>query len=151
MSEKITLITGSSLGNAEYVAEHLEPLLGVLGLNPEIKHGPKLDETPLFGLWLVICSTHGAGDLPDNLQPWLNELEAREPDLSQVKFGAIGLGSSEYDLFCGAIKTIETVLTQLGATKVGSRLEIDATTDSLPEEVAEAWLDTWVSNLQNEN
>lgn len=147
MSEKITLITGSSLGNAEYVAEHLEPLLGTLGFNPDVQHGPSLTDTPLEGLWLVICSTHGAGDLPDNLQPWLDELEAKEPDLSQVRYGAIGLGSREYDLFCGAIKTIDETLTQLGATKIGARLEIDATDEKLPEDTAEAWLHTWITQV----
>lgn len=144
MSTPITLITGSSLGNAEYVAEHLEPILCTFGFNPEIKHGPAFEDIETKGLWLIICSTHGAGDLPDNLQPWLDDLQENAPDLSQISFGAIGLGSSEYDIFCGAIKQIEQVLLNLGATQIGLRLEIDAVDATLPEELAEVWLNDWV-------
>jgi len=65
----ITLISGSTLGSAEYVAEHLAEKLDDAGFSSEILHGPMLDEVPTQGVWLVISSTHGAGDIPDNLQP----------------------------------------------------------------------------------
>lgn len=97
----ITLISGSTLGSAEYVAEHLAEKLEEQGYSTEILHGPELDEVPLKGIWLVVTSTHGAGELPDNLQPLFEQIETQQPDLTQVRFGAIGLGSSEYDTFCG--------------------------------------------------
>lgn len=71
----ITLISGSTLGSAEYVAEHLADKLEEAGFSTEILHGPELDELTLNGLWLIVTSTHGAGDLPDNLQPLLEQIE----------------------------------------------------------------------------
>ena len=65
----ITLISGSTLGSAEYVAEHLAEKLEDAGFTSEMLHGPMLDEVPTEGIWLVISSTHGAGDIPDNLLP----------------------------------------------------------------------------------
>ncbi|NYA44805.1 FMN-binding protein MioC [Serratia fonticola] len=140
----ITLISGSTLGSAEYVAEHLAEKLEEAGFSTEMLHGPELDELTLSGLWLVVSSTHGAGDLPDNLQPLLEQLAEQQPDLSQVKFGAVGLGSSEYDTFCGAIKQIDDLFQARGAKRIGDRLEIDVTQHEIPEDPAEEWLKNWI-------
>ncbi|WP_016681887.1 flavodoxin domain-containing protein, partial [Yersinia pestis] len=53
----ITLISGSTLGSAEYVAEHLADKLEEAGFSTEILHGPELDELTLNGLWLIVTST----------------------------------------------------------------------------------------------
>ncbi|WP_422528412.1 FMN-binding protein MioC [Serratia fonticola] len=140
----ITLISGSTLGSAEYVAEHLAEKLEDAGFSTEMLHGPELDELTLSGRWLVVSSTHGAGDLPDNLQPLLEQLAEQQPDLSQVQFGAVGLGSSEYDTFCGAIKQIDDLFQSRGAKKIGDRLEIDVTQHEIPEDPAEEWLKNWI-------
>ncbi|MDE8558203.1 FMN-binding protein MioC [Pantoea agglomerans] len=139
----ITLISGSTLGSAEYVAEHLEEKLQEAGFSTQMLHGPELDEVPQEGIWLVVCSTHGAGDIPDNLLPLFEAIRDSEPDLSQVRFGAIGLGNHEYDLFCGAIRQIEAQLIAQGARQIGDRLEIDVLEHEIPEDPAEAWLESW--------
>lgn len=143
----ITLISGSTLGSAEYVAEHLAEQLEAAGFSTEMLHGPELDELALNGRWLVVSSTHGAGDLPDNLQPLLEQIVEQQPDLSQVTFGAVGLGSSEYDTFCGAIKQIDDLLVARGAKRIGDRLEIDVTLCEIPEDPAEEWVKNWINLL----
>ena len=143
----ITLISGSTLGSAEYVAEHLAEQLEAAGFSTEMLHGPELDELTLSGQWLVVSSTHGAGELPDNLQPLLEQIEEQRPDLSQVTFGAVGLGSSEYDTFCGAIKQIDDLLQVCGAKRIGDRLEIDVTQHEIPEDPAEKWVVKWINLL----
>jgi MioC protein len=143
----ITLISGSTLGSAEYVAEHLAEKLEAAGFTTETLHGPELDELTLSGRWLVVSSTHGAGDLPDNLQPLLEQIEEQLPDLSQVQFGAVGLGSSEYDTFCGAIQRIDDLLIARGAKRIGDRLEIDVTEHEIPEDPAEEWVRNWINLL----
>lgn len=74
----ITLISGSTLGSAEYVAEHLAEKLDDAGFSSEILHGPMLEEIPTDGIWLIISSTHGAGDIPDNLQPLYDALREQK-------------------------------------------------------------------------
>ncbi|WP_192456222.1 FMN-binding protein MioC [Musicola keenii] len=144
----ITLISGSTLGSAEYVAEHLETLLQQAGFSTRLQHGPALNDIPLQGLWLVVTSTHGAGDLPDNLQSLYDELVAGKPDLSQVSFGAIGIGSSEYDTFCGAIIKMDRLLQDLKAHRIGDILQVDITKHEIPEDPAEVWLGSWIEQLK---
>lgn len=68
---EITLISGSTLGSAEYVSEHLAEKLEEAGHSTTIQHGPLIDDLQAEGIWLVISSTHGAGDIPDNLLPFM--------------------------------------------------------------------------------
>lgn len=143
----ITLISGSTLGSAEYVAEHLAEKLEEAGFSTDTLHGPELDELTLEGTWLIVTSTHGAGDLPDNLQPLLEQIEQQKPDLSQVHFGAVGLGSSEYDTFCGAVRALDQQLIAQGAKRLGDILEIDVIQHEIPEDPAEVWVKNWINLL----
>lgn len=144
---KITFITGSTLGSAEYVAEHLADKLAEAGHSTELLHGAELNEVPREGIWLVVTSTHGAGDIPDNLQDFSAALAEQKPDLNAIRYGAIGLGNKEYDLFCGAIRTLDEQLTNLGATRIGDRLDIDVLEHEIPEDPAEEWLIEWAKLL----
>ena len=145
----ITLISGSTLGGAEYVAEHLAEKLEDAGFSTETLHGPLLDSLSATGIWLVISSTHGAGDIPDNLVPLYEDLQSQKPDLSQVRFGAIGIGSREYDTFCGAIDKLQAELTSSGAKQIGETLRINVLEHDIPEDPAEVWLGSWINLLKN--
>ncbi|CDH20573.1 MULTISPECIES: FMN-binding protein MioC [Xenorhabdus] len=143
----ITLISGSTMGSSEYVAEHMAEILENHGFSTEVLHGPSLDDLRLGGLWLVVTSTHGAGDLPENLQPLADTIAQEQPDLSNVTFGSVGIGSSEYDIFCGAIKSFEHLLKDRGAKRIGDRLEIDIQKYEIPEDPAEDWVKEWAKLL----
>ncbi|WP_323835057.1 FMN-binding protein MioC [Photorhabdus africana] len=143
----ITLISGSTMGNAEYVAEHMAEILEDVGFSTEILHGPSLNELPQEGIWLIVTSTHGAGELPENIQPLAAEISDQKPDLSKVTFGAVGLGSSEYDTFCGAIKSFDQLLIENGAKRLGDRLEIDIQQHEIPEDPAGEWVKNWANAL----
>ncbi|ENR5394434.1 TPA: FMN-binding protein MioC [Providencia rettgeri] len=144
---KVTLISGSTMGSAEYVAEHMAEILEELGHETEIQHGPELDDLTLEGIWLVVSSTHGAGDLPENIQPLFDSIEENAPDLSQVQFGSVGIGSSEYDTFCGAIHKIDALLIKQGAKRIGECLEIDVQQHEIPEDPAGEWVKIWATEL----
>ena len=64
-----------------------------------------------------------------------------------MRYGAVGIGNHEYDLFCGAIKLLEDQLNQLGAKRVGDRLEIDVLEHEIPEDPAEVWVASWKTHL----
>lgn len=139
----ITLISGSTLGSSEYVADHLDEQLSEAGHNTTTLHGPELAELKLEGIWIIVTSTHGAGELPDNIQPLFDAIKEQQPDLSQLRYGAVGLGNREYDLFCGAVRQFDQLLTSLGAQRIGERLEIDVLEHEIPEDPAGEWLETW--------
>ena len=142
---KVTLISGSTMGSAEYVAEHMAEILEELGYETDVQHGPDLDSLPNEGLWLVVSSTHGAGDLPESIQSFAEEIEAQSPDLSNIQFGSVGIGSSEYDTFCGAIHKLNTLLQDHGAKKIGETLEIDVQQHEIPEDPAGEWVKIWAN------
>jgi len=100
------------------------------------------------GLWLIITSTHGAGDLPDNLQPLFEQIGAENPSLANVKYGGIGIGNSEYDTFCAAIDTVDRQMIALGAERIGEILKIDITQHEIPEDPAQEWAKKWIELIK---
>ena len=143
----ITLITGSTLGGAEYVADHLSDLLEQAGHSTDIINQAELEQLSTDNIWLVVCSTHGAGEFPDNFQPFVEQLTNQHPDLARLRYGVIGLGDSSYDTFCAAARNIDQQLAKLGAIRLGERLEIDVSQDPVPEDPAELWLENWKNYL----
>lgn len=145
----IDLIVGSMMGAAEYVADELEQnLMDKHQVTQHLDADLKELTTDGSHIWLVCTSTHGAGDFPDNIQPFVDQLEAKSPDLSKVKYGIIALGSSQYDTYCQAGRHMDKLLSKLGATRIGDRLEIDAEEQPVPEDAALEWLPGWRNVLE---
>jgi len=145
----IHLLVGSTLGAAEYVAEHIEEKLQQAGYQTRMHYPAQLDNLAAHDgdILLVVTSTHGAGDIPDNLVPFYDALLAQQADLSAVRFGAIGIGSREYDTFCGAIDKLEAALKACGAKQIGETLKINVLEHEIPEDPAEIWLGSWKNLL----
>jgi len=144
----ISIIVGSMLGASEYIADQLESMLSndhqvSIALDPDISHYD-LSEPQL---WLVCTSTHGAGDFPDNIEPFIEQLKSQSPDLSNINFAVCGLGDTSYDTFCNAGITIDALLEGLGATRVYPLNMIDILEAELPEDNAERWLNLWLDKI----
>ncbi|MEZ9514313.1 FMN-binding protein MioC [Vibrio splendidus] len=135
----IHIITGSTLGGAEYVGDHLNDLLEAQGHEIELHNQPEYNNIPQQGTWLVVTSTHGAGDFPDNIQPLINALTQESPDLSAIRFAVIALGDSSYDTFCSAGKLVHSQLKKLGAQPISDCFTIDVLETPVPEDAAEEW------------
>ena len=45
---------------------------------------------------LVVCATHGSGDIPTNILPLVETLERERPDLSGHRYGIIALGDMPF-------------------------------------------------------
>ncbi|MBO1520284.1 FMN-binding protein MioC [Oceanisphaera pacifica] len=142
-----SLVVGSTLGSAEDLAEDIAEILQnrhhqtVIHTSPQVDHILIKPEHYL----ILVCATHGAGDLPDNIQPLLTQLIEQQPNLVGLSYLAVGLGDSAYDTFCQAIHTLDQQLNQLGATRVGDLLTIDVSQADPPEVIAEKWLDHWLT------
>ncbi len=136
----IHIITGSTLGGAEYVGDHLSDLLIENGFETRIHNQPELAEIDNQGTWLVITSTHGAGDYPDNIQPFIAALQNTPPKMADVKFAVIAIGDSSYDTFCAAGQHAYGLLEDIGATAITDCLKIDVLNHTVPEDAAEEWL-----------
>jgi MioC protein len=138
-------------GTAEMVAEDVEPILVSAGHNVEVLDMDGLDAGVFEreGTFLICTSTYGQGDVPDNAQALFDDLSESRPDLSNVRYGVIGLGDSTYaDTYNDGARRFDEKLSELGAVRVGERMEHNASGDDLPEEAGAAWADEWCGLLE---
>ncbi len=146
----ILILVGSESGNAQMVADLLEEELAREGHAIEVRAKGGAEEAGLAArkTVLIVCSTHGEGELPENIRPLHDELARVRPDLSQLRYGVIALGDQTYrETFCRGGKTLDALFAALGAERIGERLEIDACIQPLPDEEALDWAREWVTLL----
>lgn len=144
MSKHFEIIVGTMLGAAEYVADAIAERLDASGYTHTIHAEPNLDEIKTESTWIVCTSTHGAGELPDNIQPFAKQLEGA--DLSAVNAYVIGLGDTSYDTFCFGAKEMEKHIKNAGGTLITDALYIDVLEHPIPEDAAVEWFDEKLAN-----
>ena len=138
-------------GTAEMVAHEVQTVLEAAGHSVTIRMMDDLDAGVFQtgGTFLVCTSTYGQGDVPDNAQEFFASLEQQRPDLSAVSYGLIALGDTTYkDTFCEGGIRFNSLLTELGARRVGEMLKHDASCGTLPEEVAAHWIVPWAETAE---
>ncbi|OOF43026.1 FMN-binding protein MioC [Rodentibacter rarus] len=143
----ICILSGSTLGTAEYVAEHLEEVLKTQGFSTALFHNASYDDVIDKPLWLIVTSTHGSGEIPDNLRPLIDQIAQSAQDLSHLRFAIVGLGNSDYDTFCYATNHIENILEQKSAVKLCESLKIDVLNIDDPESCSEEWLPLFIQSI----
>ncbi|KOO58781.1 FMN-binding protein MioC [Rheinheimera sp. KL1] len=143
----IEILVGSQMGAAEYAAEQVAETLEKAGYEVKLHLTPDLTLLTRHSIWLVVTSTYGAGDLPDNIQPFVDQLAQDQTDLTTVSYAVITLGDSSYDTFCLAGKKISDLFASLGASLLLPGLDIDVLTAELPEDQALAWLPEFIKTL----
>ncbi|MEO8165709.1 MAG: flavodoxin domain-containing protein, partial [Betaproteobacteria bacterium] len=106
MALEFTILVGTQTGVAQLVAQEIE--LRLDGEDTCITTLPMDELDPgVFeggGLFLICTSTYGQGDVPDNAKQLYEGLQASRPDLSNVRYGVIGLGDNgtHANTFCFA-------------------------------------------------
>jgi len=152
LSLNLTILVGTMTGTAEMVAQEVQTVLEASGRGVSIRMMDDLDAGVFQpgGTFLVCTSTYGQGDVPDNAQEFFASLECKRPDLSAVSYGLIALGDTTYkDTFCEGGVRFDNLLTNLGARRIGEMLKHDASSGTLPEEVAAQWVVTWAEMAEN--
>lgn len=147
MGLTITILVGTMTGTAEMVAQEVQSALEAAGHQAPIRMMDALDPGVFNtgGTFLICTSTYGAGDVPDNAQALYNSLESERPNLSRITYGVIALGDRTYrDTYCQGGIRFDKLLTELGAKRAGEMLKHDASSGTVPEEVAAQWVLLWV-------
>jgi sulfite reductase (NADPH) flavoprotein alpha-component len=93
---------------------------------------------------LIIVSTHGEGDPPDNALTFHEFLHGkRAPKLEDLNFSVLSLGDSSYEFFCQTGKQFDARLEELGGTRLYPRFDCDLDYD----EPAAEWVEGIISSL----
>jgi MioC protein len=145
----IRILVGTMTGTAEMVAQEVQQTLETAGHHASIEMMDNLDSSVFSGggVFLICSSTYGNGDVPDNAQALYASLETTKPDLSGITYGVIALGDRTYkDTFCHGGLRFDRILTELGARRAGDILKHDASSGTLPEEVAAQWVVPWIEH-----
>ena len=135
----LDIIYGTQTGNAEALAEDAATLARSKGFLPRVA---EMDEVQMAQLaemqnLIVVVSTYGEGEMPDNAHQFWEALTASTaPRLEHLNYGVLALGDTSYDEFCQAGKLVDTRLEQLGAKRLGPRVDCDGDF----EDGAEAWI-----------
>jgi len=148
--KKVHILYGSQTGNSEDIAVSLGArCTDELGLD-DVECSPLNTIKKTMGalretasILVVVCSTTGNGDAPENALGFWREAKKRtlaKDTLEGMPFCVLGLGDTNYDQFCHMGKSIDTRLHDLG----GHRLLPVGCADEATglEEVVDPWLDS---------
>jgi len=143
---KALIVYGSTTGNTETVAVHVQATIQKAGWETVIKSADDVSAAGLangYDLVLFGCSTWGDDDieLQDDFVPLFDDLD--KAGLSGKKIAVFGCGDSSYTHFCGAVDAIEEKIQSLGAVLVNASLKIDGDPE---KDDAVAWAQEVLSN-----
>ncbi|WP_138751474.1 assimilatory sulfite reductase (NADPH) flavoprotein subunit [Paenibacillus sinopodophylli] len=145
-SREVTILFGSQTGNCQRLAAGVARKLEEQGMQVTVAAMNKFKMNGLKKVenLLVIASTHGEGEPPDNARA-LHELlySKRAPQFDNLFFSVLGLGDTSYEFFCQTGKDFDQRLEELGGKRLSPRVDCDLDYD---ESVA-AWTAQVISAL----
>ena len=129
----MSILFGSQSGNSEELAEKFAKRSTDYGLDATVHDMDGFDLSALPGMKrvLIICSTWGEGEMPDNAEElWQQASADSAPQLPGVSFSVLALGDTSYEFYCESGKDWDKRLQQLGATRLVDRADCDVDYDS---------------------
>jgi succinate dehydrogenase/fumarate reductase-like Fe-S protein/flavodoxin len=123
----INILFGSQTGNAAGLAEKTAKMAANYGLEPNIVDMDGFDPARLATMKrvMIITSTWGEGEMPDNADGMWNAINANGPALGGVHFSVCAIGDTSYDEFCKAGHDWNDKLAALGGTEAYPIQECD--------------------------
>lgn len=146
----IAVLYGTESGNAELVADDVAAALEG-DRTVEISDLQEVDVTTLDidRLYLIVCSTHGEGDLPESALPFAAALDQKRPDLRSLRYAMFGMGDSTYEHYSRGSEHLDARLAALGAIRVGAYGRHDASSRDSASDLAIAWAQAVVEEAGN--
>lgn len=146
VSKDVTVLYGSQTGNSEGLAKKTAQHLEEKGFQVTLSSMSDFKPNSLKKInnLLIIVSTHGEGDPPDNALSFHEYVHGRRaPKLDHLSFSVLSLGDSSYEFFCQTGKEFDERLKELGGTRLFGRVDCDLDYD----EPFSEWLQGVASSL----
>lgn len=146
ISKEVTILYGSQTGNAQGIAKKAGKKLEEKGFNVTVSAMNDFKQNSIKQLrnLLIISSTYGEGEAPDNALSFHQFLHSkRAPKLKGLNFSVLALGDSSYEFFCQVGKDFDQRLEELGGTRLYPRFDCDVDYD----EPAAEWLEGIIGSL----
>lgn len=140
---KFTVLYGTESGNSELIAEDLGAKLRETTDEVEVADLQDFDPQAMTAesFYVVVCSTHGEGDLPNTAIPFAEAFDKALPDLTGVRYAMFGLGDTFYEeTYSQGSEHLDRRFAAQGAVRVGEYGRHDASSWDLPSDVALEWL-----------
>jgi len=144
--KEVTILYGSQTGNGHGLSKKLSKKLEEIGLKVTLSSMSDFKPNNLKKLQnlLIIVSTHGEGEPPDNAIPFYEFLHSkRAPQVEQLQYSVLALGDTSYEFFCQTGKDFDKRLEELGGKRLTARVDCDVDFD----ESAAEWMNQVLSSL----
>ncbi|PRS00330.1 sulfite reductase [NADPH] flavoprotein alpha-component [Bacillus sp. NMCN6] len=128
VSKDVTVLYGSQTGNSEGLAKKTAQHLEEKGFQVTLSSMSDFKPNHLKKInnLLMIVSTHGEGDPPDNALSFHEYVHGRRaPKLDHLSFSVLSLGDSSYEFFCQTGKEFDERFKELGGTRLIGRVDCD--------------------------
>ena len=143
------IFVATMTGLADMCGEEIESALNSKGLDCDRLLMDGLDASAFtpYGFIIIVSSTYGHGEIPDNGQALFASLEAGA-DLAGKNYTIFALGDRTYaDTFCSAGDSWDQLLGNSGARRAVEIERHDASSGTLAEDVAGEWAAGWASQI----
>jgi flavodoxin/ferredoxin len=120
----LTILFGSQTGNAAGLAEKTAKLAANYELVANVVDMDGYDPASLVASKrvLIITSTWGEGDMPDNAEDFWQGINSSSPTLAGVNYSVCAIGDSSYDEYCKAGVDWDQKFSALGATSIQDKI-----------------------------
>lgn len=156
------IMYGSATGNAEHIAKslasqtppapftsiHCDALEKFKKCSDAWAQPPQGGSVRKHGL-LLVCSTTGNADVPENASRFARYIKRKttidDQAMKHVAFATLGLGDTNYDVFCGAAKLLDKKIEEAGGERIKTMAMADEATGL--EDVVEPWVETILKDI----
>ncbi|RAR38915.1 assimilatory sulfite reductase (NADPH) flavoprotein subunit [Paenibacillus sp. MDMC362] len=145
-TKEVTVLYGSQTGNGHGLSKKLSKKLEEVGLQVTMSSMSDFKPNNLKKLQnlLIIVSTHGEGEPPDNAIPFYEFLHSkRAPQVDHLQYSVLALGDTSYEFFCQTGKDFDKRLEELGGKRLTPRVDCDVDFD----ESAAEWMNQVLLSL----
>src|SRR5215208_2854173 len=147
----LTILFGSQTGKGEAIARQAYVKAAERGFKAVVKDMGEYKKANLKNErnLLVVASTHGEGDPPDNAEELHEFLHSKKaPKLENLRYSVLALGDTSYEHFCQVGQDFDKQLESLGAHRLYTRVDCDIDFEDAAESWIEGALDAFAGRLK---